>query len=532
MSQTQTADGSEASDATNNNDTILDEQLTRRRALQTGAAAGTMAIIGTTGVSAQEDLPAEIGVDYDASLTHEGRLEATVEVADLDLSEMERGEYVDDDGNIASLGDAGWTERTRADEDEDTDPTPHNPDSYNPGNLIYEDELAASPRGVTYTNADDEEVGVSFLDADQWASVSGSMSLANVDTHSLQITGSSASGASVSFDESDFEIGSGEGRKVLQLIFDVDAAASGDLVELEIVHSGSSTPTVALLDGDGDASATGTVATSTGYGYVAQIELSELATDWDTISDIKLSVDGSPDVTISGLNLDSSSKWALGDREYLNSDDEIETETIESNDGGSISITSIETLGDRLSSATIEGVSMELEQWSRDLPAESKLNYKDESPSAYSREMRLTLGLVHEMQSAYDLDWSSPELYLIGGLPSGRYVSVGYQTNISETPESQQDVLDESLIDQSSSISIGAEEELSMTTSVLSGEMSLVVADIVVTEQELEELAQGPSFGGGGGSTGGGGLFSSVRSQILAIAAVVGGWLGYRNLGE
>jgi hypothetical protein len=385
---------------------------------------------------------------------------------------------------------------------------------------------------VTYTNADDETVGVSALDADQWAAVSGSMSLANVDTHSMQVTGSSASGASVSFDESDFSIGSGEGRKVLQLIFDVNATATGDLVELEIVHNGSSTPTVALLDGDGDTSATGVVAASTGSGYVAQIELAELATDWDTISDIKLNVSGSPDVTISGLNMDSSSKWGLGDQEYLNADSEIETETIETNAGGSISITSIDSLGDRLSSATIEGVSMELEQWSRDLPAEHTLNYKDESPSAYSREMRLTQGLVHKMQSAYDLSWSSPELYLIGGLPSGRYVSVGYQTNISETPESQEDVLDQSIISQSSSISIGADEELSMTTSILPGEEALVVADIVATDQEISDVAKGPSVGGAAGVSGGGGIFGSVRSWILGVAAVVGGWLGYRNLGE
>ena len=297
------------------------------------------------------------------------------------------------------------------------------------------------------------------------------------------------------------------------------------------MHSGTTNPTVALVDGDGDETTDTVVASSTADGVVYQMQLGDLVSSVDTISELILRVDGSPDVVIHGLNLDAESRWTLGEREILNSDSEIETETIEQSSGGSLSITSIQSLGDRLSSATLLAVDHDVEQWASELPSSQSLAYDDESPDGYDRARRLTQGMTHVLPSHYSLSWSGTDLYLVGGLPSSRYINLGYKTNVDSVPESQQDLLDLSLIDVRDQVSIGSDSELALTSTVLPGEEVTVVADIVGSDDEIWGLSS-TSFRGAGGGTSSGGFFAGIRGWIVAIAGTVGGWLALRRGGS
>jgi hypothetical protein len=519
----------------------IEETEIGRRAMMIASAGAVATAAGVGTVSAQESFTP----DYTSSLISDTLLESTVEIGQLDLSEMDPLQYIDDDGETSDLEDDGWSVRERKDADPDVDPTPHNPVSLSAAE-IDSTEYKSFPRGETFDESGDgdKDTDVSILDVTHWSkdasgsngsgSISDQTSPADGPGLRVEATQSTSDSIVFSFDSSYVSVESGEDRKRMQLVVDVDTLATDTTVRFRAIDEDGDYRE-ALIDTAEDETTDSVIASGTGSSIVYDTALGDIAQtnngdgNFNNLSEVEIHVDdGDATVDIFGMNLERESEWQFGDEEVLNSDDEIETNTI-TEPSGSFAINSIESIPAPLDSATLSGVSIDVEQRGSDLPSEWQQIYSEDSPSGYDRERRLAQGHVHLMRDQYALSWSSGTLYLVGGLPSSRYIEVGHQTNVDPVPETRDELIEDiSYIDDSGSVSVGDDTENELANSVLSGEYAVVLADIVLSSDELAAVEQSVgATGAAGAAGGGGGILSTGRGAITAVAAVVGGLIAW-----
>ncbi|OYR78662.1 hypothetical protein DJ84_20875, partial [Halorubrum ezzemoulense] len=188
-----------------------DSKLSRdvgRRAFM--AAAGATLATGMAGTAAAQSGGGQLNFDYELLSDPWITADVTVESHEPDFEPFD---YIADDSSVASL--AGATLADREDEE-----TPHNPNRIR-ADLIDIDDYRRFPAELTTTNADDEEVDASALDAEFWTTdESGSTGTISVtetdDALNIAATGQAA-GDTATATFTDFTISDGEQRRVLQM---------------------------------------------------------------------------------------------------------------------------------------------------------------------------------------------------------------------------------------------------------------------------------------------------------------------------
>jgi hypothetical protein len=509
---------------------VLDAELSRRRAMQAGLAAGAAAVgIGAGAGSAAAASTVNYG---DSEVAHDPRFLGTVTVEDHE-SDMSELQYVADDGSVVDLQEHGIVLRQRPDTDTTT---AHNPVSLM-ASAFETDEFWAFPRGVTYDDDGDDstdEVDVSALDSTHYSTSGSALTVENPDDHELRfVTSSISSENTATLDLStvgstDGTIDDGIDRKFFQVVADVDQLNAGALVEARITSTGGSTKTVTVVDSDGDTSTEGVLFSATGDSKVGEARLGELSTDISDIETVTFAFSGGDvDLTLHALNLEKETRWQFGEQEIVNSDDEIETETVEG-PSGQFSITSLQTLdGTPFEDAAITSVDYEAEMRASEMPAAN--HYVEVSDAErYDEPKKAKVARVFEWPTAYTLSTSVDKLVDEVELPQTRYVQVAVAVGASEIDELS-DTDDLSTTSRTSNYdAIG--NDVDMATAVTSGDRVISVHEVLLTESEASSFTASSSgaavaVGSGGGNNGllavvGGGLIAAAvwfRSNIMAL---------------
>ncbi len=488
----------------------LDSPIDRRVFLAgVGAAAATAAGAGT--VSAQ----GELTINRDSEFAHTPTAIGTVTVAEHG-PEFPHFGYIADDDSETTLEAASLAER----EDEDT---PHNPVRIRADNVFFSDRRAF-PRDLTTTNADDEEEDGSALDAEFWtvddADTAGTVTVEDASDDRLRVmTDGQAAGdvAVATFD--DYEIDSGEQRRVLQLIANIDQLGADTIVDVEIVDTAGDS-VVATIDAAADSANDATIATEQGQGVIYQQQLGELPDGelLDTLEEVVITVsDGDADVTFHGLNVESSSQWGFGERESLDEEEDVETNTVR-DQAGYFGITDLSTLYDseRLSDATIYDVEYPYAEFE---PTEISLELEDGERYEYEHRLRA----VHnfELPSAYDLEIELSEWVDEVAHPSGRYLAMETATGLDDVVgvDETDDVEWTARTSSYSDNSIGDSVELPST--IDAGSVFALSEDVLLRGDEADEVVveTGAAMGPTGRSSGG--WLSRIFSVPGAIASSI-----------
>ncbi len=492
-----------------------------------GAAAATAA---TAGTAAAQDGGSGVP-DFSNEYTPVPKItDVQLRVAQHDAEDMTALEYVDNDGETQSFTEEFGAVIAPAPDDEDET---HNPVGFNAAS-ISTDEYTAFPRDETYTpDGEDEEEDVRAVDSTHWSTdegdTSGSITVEDADDDALSIsTSDQASGDVASATFSDFEIDSGEARKTLQLVLDVDTLESDAIVDVEVVDSNGESVT-ASIDADADSSEDATIATEQGSGIVYQQEIGGLdgGTDLDTLEELVVSVEeANAELTIHGINLELDSEWSFGTREtYDEEDEEVVEETLVEPAGMSW-ITNLSSLTEQFGDATIHDLSYKVEVTAEDAPAS---NWDLEVSDVERSESELNYHLVGGLElpgGLYDV-----EVVEAGALvdevrhPDDVYQSVEYAHDVDEFP-TVDDVDDVDWTDGTSVLEEGEmDEEVELSTTVAAGEKIGLNYDLQETKDIVNQMI-GSAGGGGAAPASGGGFMDSLLGWVTAGVTGILGALG------
>ncbi|WP_241432952.1 hypothetical protein [Halorubrum tebenquichense] len=481
------------------------------------AAAGATLAAGMAGGAAAQSGGSQLNFGYDLLSDPWITGDVTVETHEPDFDAFD---YIADDESVQSL--AGATLADREDED-----TPHNPIRIR-GDLIDIDDYRRFPADLTTTNSDDEEVDASALDAEFWTTdESGSTGTISVteedDALNIAATGQAA-GDTATATFSDFTIGDGEQRRVLQLVANVNELAADAVVSVRVVDAAGN-EVVATIDSSADSSADDVIATAQGSGHIFQTQLGDMpgGPDLDTIEEVVVDVsEADADVTFHGFNLESSSRWQFGNRERVNSDEELVTETVYEQTGW-FGITELSTLydTDRFANAVLEEVRYDAAFRVSELPSSYvEFEFEDSGRDDYSRRMRYVYNF--KFPSAYSLSITLNTWYdeVVFQYPSDRYMAMEVATGLSEQValDGTDDVEWTSRTSTYTGASEGDDIELSGTPS--SDSVLALHGDVLYRGSEEDSATSSAAMGPTGRE--GGGLLSTWLGKIGAVLSALG----------
>lgn len=507
----------------------LDRSVSRRAFLAgVGTAAATVA---TTGVGAAQE-SSDAVPNFESEYTPIPQVTgAQFRVGAHDATEMSRLDYVDNDGNVQSFTEEFGAVLAPDPDDEDQ---PHNPVGFHPSRIRTE-EYTAFPRGETYDeNGDgDANTDVRAVDSTHWSTdasgSTGSITVSDVDDDALGIsTSGQASGDVATATFTDFTIDSGEARKMLQLVLDVDTLESGAVVDVKVVDA-SGASVVASIDPNADGSADATIATAQGTGIVYQVEIGQLSggTDLDTLEEIVVEVsEANADLTVHGINLELDSEWSFGTREVYDSQDEQVVEETLVEPAGMTWITSLSSLTEQFGSATFVDLEYQVEVRADEAPIDNwDVEVSDVERSESTKKFHMVGGL--EMPGGlYEVD-----VVQAGTLvdevrhPDSVYQSVEYAHSLSELP-TVDDVDDVEWTDATTVLENGdSGTEVEVSTTVSAGDTIGLNYDLRESESIVSAMVA--SAGGGGAAPqSGGGFMSSIWGWVTAGLTGVVGALG------
>ena len=485
-----------------------------RRAFMIGV--GATAATGLAGSAAAQTGGNQLNFEYD--LVHDPFVTADVTV-ETHKPEFNPFDYIADDESIQSLAGATLAER----EDEET---PHNPVRVR-ADLIDIDDYRRFPADLTTTNSNDEEVDASALDSVFWTTdvsgSSGSMSVTE-DEDALNVaTSGQTTGDVATASFTDFTIGDGEQRRVLQLVANVNQLAADAVVTVSVVDAASNSVS-AVIDSSADAAAASTIATAQGSGIIYQQQLGELTggESLDTIEAVHIEVsDADADVTFHGFNLESASRWQFGQREQTDADNELITETVYEQTGW-FGITDLSTLysTDRFANAVLEKVEYDAEFRASELPSEYvQYTFEDSGRSDFDRRMRYVYNF--EFPSAYSLDIQLGTWYdeVVFKYPADRYMAVEAATGLTEQVglDSTDDV--EWTSRTSSYVGAGEGENVSLSSTPTVDGVMAVKGDVLYRSKEEQEAT---AVGGMGPTGREGGFLSQLFGPLGAVLSAIG----------
>lgn len=503
----------------------MQAQMGRRKFMATtaGTAAAVVAGSGVATAASASD------INFSSDVVQAPRVEFDVTVAENTQNMSSALEYINDSGEEVSLANDGASLQDRPDPD-----TVHNPVS------LRADKFAAYeyrefPRGETYDEDGDgsADADLNAVDAQHWtkdaAATTGTVTLETVTAangeNALRFAVSGqASGDVAKATFTDVNITSGISRKYKQLVANVDALASGAVFYVRAKDS-AGTVLESVIDSAADSTAVGTIATATGSGQVHQAQLGEYSTSLDDIVELELAItDADADVTFPAINLDRESRWEFGTQEYLNADDEVDTQTlVEPN--GSFSITDLGTLPDVFVNGGIMDVGAAIEFRAEDLQTSMRrARWGDASPYDFPHRLETLVGL--KPPTAYDLSYANGKAVDEVLFPDTRYNTVKF-ARTSELP-SWSDVDDEKVTwaaDKTSTFESGSIGSDVVVTSTVNSDEMLVIYDDVLLDDSQKDQATAASGGGGGGPVGSsGGFLGSPMSIVLTVLGTVGAY--------
>ncbi|MFD1601030.1 hypothetical protein [Halobellus rarus] len=517
----------------------INQDVTRRTFLAgVGAAAATAATAGVGAAQETEGVP-----NFDSEYTPIPHVKgAKWRVGSHDASEMGSLDYVDNDGNVQSFTDEFGAVLAPDPDDEDE---PHNPVGFHPSR-IQSSEYTAFPRGETYDEDGDGEANtdVRAVDATHWTTdesgSAGTITVEDADDDALSIsTSGQTSGDVATATFSDFTIDSGEARKTIQLVLDVDTLESGAVVDVEVVDAGGAS-VVASIDPSADATADGTIATEQGTGIVYQVEIGELpdGTTLDTLEELVVSVsEANAGVTFHGINLELDSEWTFGTREVYDSEEEKVLEETLVEPAGMTWITSLSSLTEQFGSATIVDLEYEIEVRASEGPIS---NWDVEVTDAERSESAKNYHLVGGLEipgGLYEVDVVSAGT-LVDEVrhPDDVYQGVEYAHDLSELP-TLEDVDDVEWTDATTVFtSNDMDTEVEVSTTVTAGDTIGLNYDLQENNDIVNAMV-GSAGGGGVAPASGGGFMSSIWGWVTAgvtgIAAALGiaSWVSSSNTG-
>jgi len=485
-----------------------------RRAFMIGV--GATAATGLAGSAAAQTGGNQLNFEYD--LVHDPFVTADVTV-ETHEPEFDAFEYIADDDSVQSLAGATLAER----EDEET---PHNPVRVR-ADLIDIDDYRRFPADLTTTDANGDEVDASALDSAFWTTdVSGSAGSMSVteDEDALNIaTSGQTTGDVATASFTDFTIGDGEQRRVLQLVANVNQLAADAAVTVSVIDAASNAVS-AVIDSSADAAAASTIATTQDSGIIYQQQLGELTggESLDTIEKVQIEVsDADADVTFHGLNLESASRWQFGQREQTDADNELITETVYEQTGW-FGITDLSTLysTDRFANAVLEKVEYDAEFRASELPSEYvQYTFEDSGRSDFDRRMRYVYNF--EFPSAYSLDIQLGTWYdeVVFTYPADRYMSVEAATGLTEQValDGTDDV--EWTSRTSSYTSAGDGENVTLSSTPTADGVMAVHGDVLYRSNEEQEVT---AVGGMGPTGREGGFLSRLFGPLGAVLSAIG----------
>jgi len=225
------------------------------------------------------------------------------------------------------------------------------------------------------------------------------------------------------------------------------------------------------------------------------------------------------DLEIHALNLESSSRWQFGTREYLDEDEEVTSSTVYEQKGY-FGITGLPTLydSDRLSDATVYDV-----EYPEAEISPTDIDVMLSEASRYDQDQRLEAVYSFDLPTAYDLEITLDTFVDEVAHPGSRYLSMEIATDLDD-PVAVDETDDEEWTSRTSTYSdasIGDEVELSST--VDSANVFALSEDVLVTDNEADEIVveEGAAMGPTGRS--GSGWFDRILSIPGAIAGSIMG---------
>lgn len=478
-----------------------DEQITnatpsRRTFMRGVGAAATVAVLGTGHASAA-------GVGYGSGLVQDPMLVGSVTI-DEHQDEFDELDYIADDESTASLTDAGARVAHRDEDDE-----PHNPVTVWANNIAAPD-YTAFPRDVTREDEDGDEEDVSALDAQEWvtdASASAGTITVEDDGDALRVlVEGQGAGDTTTATFDNFTIDSGEARKYLQMVSNIDNLPAGTVVTVRVVDVDGDSKEF-TIDSDADGSADDVIATAQGAGQVFQAQLGDIATtgdgDFETIESVEIAVDDADlDLTLHGLNLERADRWQFGTREYLDEDDEVDTETVYS-PSGAFSITTLSGLDTApMAGADIEDVTYDIEVPASKL--DEGMDHEWTDADRYDQEHRLDSLYGWDLPSQYALDWDLSSLVDTVLHPGSRYIDARFATGLDEVPD-REDIDDMDWTNRTSNYSDASiDDEITITSAFSASDVLAMHFDVLYTDAERDDIessaaAVGPTDAGGSG---------------------------------
>lgn len=497
---------------------LVDREVSRRRAMQLGAVG----IAGAAGIAGGSGSVAAASLNFGSDYVHDAYVDGSYTIESVDLEEMDVLEYTADDGTKSSLVDHGFVVASRDEDDE-----PHNPITLRADHIDYT-EFNQLPRGETYTNADDDELDLNVLDATHWetdeSGSSGTMTVETIEGANgadVLSVSSSSQGTDdvVTATFSDVDISSGEMRKVLQLIVSISTLESGSTVTVRITDDGGNDPEF-LIDPDGDSAADDVIATETGDGIVYQQQLGDVFDAVDGINGIEIEIaDANADMDFTAIALEKESRWSFGTEEYLNDDDEVDSQTVYE-PSGDYSITTLNSMD--FGTASIAEYDVDVEQRASELASEDVYIRDEESPSGYDKPIIAELAFRYEPVTAFDLSPTLDALRDETEVSSSRYDAVEF-TRTSDVIEGWSDIDDLTLTDVTDQYGGSVGDEVEVTSTVSTDESLILVYSLAVDEDELSSMES--AAGGAGGAAGDGdsgpfGLWTWIGGGALGLGAL------------
>ena len=511
-------------------DSSIDTNITRRRALQLAGATAAAAVAGTAPAAAASDL------NFSSGLVPNPRVEADVTIGEHDRSQMSRvTEYINDNGDLADLANEGGRVQERDDSD-----SPHNPITLR-ADKVDATELRAFPRGVTYDSDGDgsDDSDVRALDATHWtkdvSGTAGTMTVEDAkspaDKTALRITTASQTSGDVAIASfSDFSLTDGENRKYLQLAVTVDSLPSGSVIRVRAVDEDGDYKE-AVIDPSADSTATSTIATATGPAQVYQAQFGDLALNgsgtWNNIESLEVHVeDANPDITLTALNVERESAWTFGTEEFVNADNEVDTRTVRE-PSGSYSITGVDTLGSEFDASTLVDVQAALAFEPSGAPAE-QVDYVFEDVDRYSYERRYKAAMGVQLPTAYDLSYANETLADTLAHPSDRHLKVEYVVGTGGEWPTVDSHDDYSWTDKTSTYDNSSiDSDVTLSTSDPAPDKEIVAYyDVLVTADEEESMTASSGGGGAPAMEESSGFLGLSNAQAM-IGTLVAGVLGY-----
>ena len=501
-----------------------DPNVTRRRAMQIMGATA-MVYAGAGAVSASGG-----SLNYESDLSPDPEARGTVALADLDLSGEDIFSFTNDSGEDVSLADWGAYLRKY-----DSNDDPRNPVLYR-ANWLDTQEYGDMPRGESYEDGNGDTVEPSVLESSRWSGVSTDMSVTDIEPASggeaLKFAASNmTSGDTVSATFSDggsdwsFLIEEGIGRRYLQIGLNIPTLPSGSLIEIKVKDSTGST-NIAKVDAGGDSSNADVIEDSTGTGIVYQRELAEWSTSLDDIDALEVAIsDANAEIEVFALNAEKESKWTFGTNEFINSDDELDSNTIEE-PSGDINIVEPSTIG--FAEGSISDAKLDVGLRASGQPDEHIDVDEDADPGRFQFDERVKVAQSIEVPSAYDLSWSNLKLVEEIRHPADRYRSVESAAGLDEEA-TVSEVVDEdvSTIDRTSTLEDGSDGDFKTLEDPISpGTFNLVYHDLLLTQGEYDEITSGGGIAGGPLSGGGGSFLSTPLGVLTAVSSGLVGYLG------